>query len=75
MITVHNPAPRIANQALARANKSPTSDQLTTALASAGVTAIKLQATLSTGGAVTLTFPRPMHRPPPPRGQFQSVCR
>jgi|GEM_PF-4335006 len=56
MISLPN---RLARQALARANQSPTTAQMTTAMAAAGVTAIRLTATLGTGGAVTLTFPSP----------------
>lgn len=55
---------RLARQALARASQSPTTTQMAAALAAAGVTAIKLQATLGTGGAVTLTFPTPYVSPP-----------
>ncbi|MFY1029156.1 hypothetical protein [Pseudomonas asiatica] len=59
---------RLARQALARANQSPTTTQMNTsiatALATAGLTVIKLQATLGTGGAVTLTFPAAYASPP-----------
>lgn len=59
---------RTARLALAKAQQSPTTTQMTTAiaaaLASAGVTAIKLQATLGSGGAVTLAFPAPYASPP-----------
>ena len=55
---------RLARQALARAQQSPTTAQMTTALAAAGVTAIKLTATLGAGGAVTLTFPAAYASPP-----------
>ncbi|WP_443692004.1 hypothetical protein ACRZ5O_22510 [Pseudomonas protegens] len=50
---------RLARQALARASQSPTIAQMASAMATAGVTAIKLQATLGAGGAVTMTFPAP----------------
>lgn len=59
---------RLARQALAKANQGQTAAQvnssITAALATAGVTAIKLQATLGAGGAVTLTFPAPYVSPP-----------
>ena len=61
MITSPN---RLARQAWTRAQQSPTTAQMTAAMATAGVTAIKLQATLGAGGAVTLTFPSPYVSPP-----------
>lgn len=64
MITTPNPAMRMARAAWARANQSPTTAQMATAMASAGVTAIRLTATLGAGGAVTLTFPAPYASPP-----------
>jgi len=64
MISIANSAMRLARAAWNRATQSPTTAEMNTALASAGVTAIKLQATLSTGGAVTLTFPAPYASPP-----------
>lgn len=54
----------MARRAMARAQQSPTVAQMNTAMAQAGVTAIKLQATLGAGGAVTLTFPAPYVSPP-----------
>ncbi|ANC03961.1 hypothetical protein AB688_18305 [Pseudomonas putida] len=53
-----------ARRAMARAQQSPTVGQMNMAMAQAGVTAIKLQATLGAGGAVTLTFPAPYVSPP-----------
>ena len=61
MISVPN---RMARAAWNRANQSPTTAQMTTAMASAGVTAIRLTATLGVGGAATLTFPAPYASPP-----------
>lgn len=61
MISLPN---RMARAAWNRANQSPTTAQMTTAMASAGVTAIRLTATLGTGGAVTLNFPAPYATPP-----------
>ena len=61
MISLPN---RMARAAWIRANQSPTTAQITSAMASAGVTAIRLTATLGAGGAVTLTFPAPYAIPP-----------
>lgn len=61
MITSPN---RLARQAMARAQQSPTTAQMNAAIATAGVTAIRLTATLGAGGAVTLTFPAPYVSPP-----------
>lgn len=55
---------RLARQALARAQQSPTMAQMATAIASTGVTAVRLTATLGAGGAATLTFPTPYASPP-----------
>ncbi|QXH33152.1 hypothetical protein [Pseudomonas muyukensis] len=61
MITYPN---RLARQAMARAQQSPTTAQMNAAVATAGVTAIRLTATLGAGGAVTLTFPAAYSSPP-----------
>lgn len=59
MISIPNPAMRMARAAWDRATQSPTTTQMNTAMASAGVTSIRLTATLGAGGAVTLAFPAP----------------
>ncbi|MCE1001820.1 hypothetical protein [Pseudomonas sp. NMI1173_11] len=59
MISTPSAAMRMARAAWGRALQSPTSQQMVAAMATAGVTAIRLTATLGAGGAVTLTFPAP----------------
>lgn len=71
MISLPN---RLARQAMARAQQSPTTAQMNAAMATAGATAIKLTATLGAGGAVILTFPAPYASPPTVTGTGRFVA-